>query len=155
MQVKLLDRQDELDSVHSLVYQDFLRKGYIDSNPYQKYIHQSSSTFIFLAKEDDTLLGTLSLTINKYDNLANIWRLATLSPSHKVILQLFKETIRTIYLNDVKFSFLAVNPKDEKFYKKVVNAEVIGTIGALQEFNNAPALLMVMKTDTIPKRWFA
>lgn len=153
----ILTTQRELNDVYSLVYQEYLREGYISRNKEEKYLNYNGildnipQTHVLGVYNNCTLIGTVSLTV---DGTAKLWRLVT-NKSPTVLSLLFREVCRLIKQFEIESTFQVINPKHVEFYKSIANMEVVGELEPIKELNNAPAVLMVMHTCKIPARWFS
>jgi len=173
----------EMKGVFELTHDEYVRQGYCQprhDRVLQHYIHLDNipETFVFVAVENNKVIGTNSLTIDGPNKLhvdcdfpnetqvirqqcnagdkilASSWRIVTcdaLRNTMTTFLHLVDITINTIVSNDVDVCLFTFNPKHESFYSKLLGLHTI-TYGSCRA-TQAPSVLMQVTTDKLIDKW--
>jgi len=182
MEVRLAT-SEEMDDVFRLVHDEYVRAGYctprhdglLKHYPHLDYIPE---TFVFVAVEDNKIIGTNSLTLDGcmklhvdcdfpehveqirqellIDNhkLAASWRIATHPNARKqmvVILNLIHITFKAMVDNYLHTCLFTFNPKHERFYHKLLGFDTV-SIGHCKA-TMASAVLMKGTVWNTMQKW--
>lgn len=183
MIIKLLENDNERQKMYGLVYDEYIKQGYILPNESSKFEHyqgifdRNPNTDVFLVYENNDITGTISFTRDSWthsipsvidfpketdeqrlltSNLANTWRLVTKEEYRSnlsFITILLKEIIKRAIVLGVECTLASINPKHVGCYINLLNMEMIGFTKKSEGLQNAPSVLMRSFTRDIPQRW--
>lgn len=168
----------ELDDVHKLTYELYHREGYCSEREDKRlevYPHLDNipETVVFTIYLGDELVGTVSATIdgpqglntdidfpretrqfrNKY-RIGSIWRLGSRRKQDtKVVVDLFRMAIESLVSRGAEVCLSIINPKHEAIYKRILGMRHIADRENARGLKNAPAVLIKVHKEDLPKRW--
>lgn len=179
--VRPIRGDDELDSVYRITHDAYVERGYCQAQPDGRLIHyphldRLPETTIFIALQNDEIVGTTSMTIDspaglhidsdfktecdavrrEGKKLAAGWRIATRSSCRSeraVVMALIQETVTKLVEMNVQTSLYTFNPRHERIYQRLLNMRTIARNDGTHGLNNAPAVLMRVDTCDFPERW--
>jgi len=170
--IRKAETPEDFTSVEELTYKEYLKEDYIEPNSDKKFKKfrrwdTLPETSVFIAKADDKIIGTISVTTNnltgfpidhdfpedvekiKHEcivtskHLGYCWRIITDSGyrDRKLAFYLIKRAIEFMCENHVHVILFVFNPKHVGFYKKALGFSVVKEQEAVDSVN-APGVLM-------------
>jgi len=172
----------ELDDVHRLVYEVYLRQGYCAPDRSGRLTHYphldaAPETTVLAAYEGSRLLGTNSLTLDgpaglhtdvdfpkecariraEGRRLAASWRIVTrpeCRDSKRVVCALIQATVDLGFVRrGVQTCLFTFNPRHERVYRRLLNMRTLARRETTTGLLNAPAVLMRLDRESCPERW--
>ncbi len=171
---EVTDHCEEMAAVWQLVYRVYLEEGYCEKDAKKRLRHYKildcqPETTVFCVEEEDTLLGTCTVTLDgprgihtdfvfpvetqavrdecRCDGLklASSWRIATdpcCRSKTAVVNMLMNATIEKLLRERVDVSLYTFNPKHEKVYHRLWGFVTIAGPKEDATVKGAPAILM-------------
>ncbi len=175
----------DMDTVYQMTHDAYVAKKYCDPQKNGRLVHYPHldtipETVVLLAVVDETVAGSISFTVDgpkglsldddffteieKFRNrgitLAASWRAVTrhdVRRQKSVFMGLVKTSISLIFRElDIDVLFAAVHPENERAYNRLFNFHTIARqTKSIYTLKNAPAILMRLKKEDVPERWFS
>jgi hypothetical protein len=184
--VRKISTLHDLRKVYKLAHDVYCLSGIANPSADGLMIHHPGQdvvpqTHIFVAEEDNRMIGTISLSIDnqfglmvdsgfkpiidqyrsQYRAVGSIWRFAVL-PQYQSNLNVMRKLIGITSLcliwYKVDVSFITLSPDHVSFYKRVMMLDVVaeGTDpNPLIKPDCASVVLMKLHTEKLPKKWIA
>jgi len=176
MNIRVATKAD-MPAVWALTYKAFRIRGFCgpnDLDQLQHYPHLDgiSETTVLLAEDEDGLAGTISVTEDGLYGLhvdvaflgvvrdaaevggkrvGAVWRLAM--RVEQVLPRLIDAALGELARRQIEPAFIAVHPSDAGFYERRLGFEEVDRVDHDPTVNNAPAVLMIGRLETMLKKW--
>ncbi len=172
---------DDFAAIHRLIHDAYVEQGYIEPQGngrllYNAEFDQRPETVVLMVESEGVLLGTLSLTVdgprglpvdrdfNATCNLVRregrplgcVWRLVTRQgyvDERRLVLTLIGEIVQEGLARQIKTYLCALNPKHERFYKRLLNMKSLAYCRSVQGLRNAPGVCMRGDVENLPPWW--
>ncbi len=168
----------DLMDVYHLTHDVYVERGYSEPQPDGRLIHfphldSVPETTIFVARENDDTVGTISLTLDGPAGLpadkdfqaecarirrvgrvlAAVWRLVTTSScssERKVVMALMRAALVRVFELGVQTWVCTLDPRHERVYRQLLDMKLVARRSNIQVFSNAPAAFMRCDYETLP-----
>lgn len=174
----------ELEEVYRITHDAYLERGYCAPHPDGRLVHYPAlegtpETTVLVAMEGNTVMGTVSLTIDgacglNVDHdfpaevrgvraegraLGAVWRLATRATQRgerRVVMALIQAVVRLAFETQELATFLiVVNPRHQSAYARLLDMQTVAFSPGTDGLDNAPGVLMRCDLERCPERWLS
>ncbi len=179
--VRAMSGNQELDQVHRLAHDGYVQRGYCTPQPdgrlhHGRHLDHLPDTLILGAFQDDTLIGTVSLTRDgdyampvdevfaaEYDVICRqaravgvVWRLAThddYRDDPRLVIALFQGIIHHQVRCGIDVIVCTLNKRHERVYRRLFNMQAVAHCDGIKALANLPAVFMRGDLDSCHPRW--